>query len=175
MIRTCILVLILLGALSCKEVAADKKPTSDSVESAVADKDLVGEEHKVEEDTTESIEMAKDCNQSFDDFFGRFAKDSVFQKNRVKYPMEWFFYGDASYENLDKEIISSKDRYRYFDFTADEKAIEKEYGAFKVEKDKYQDSLVYKRIGLDSGLMMNFKFNLIDGCWYLVEILDEST
>ncbi|WP_165769895.1 DUF4348 domain-containing protein [Flagellimonas pacifica] len=167
-------VLIILGVFSCKREPRNKEAYSNTIESPVLSEKV--DNHKEEkEKIIKPIEMAKDCNQTFDAFFKRFATDSVFQKNRVKYPMEWYFYGNANYASLDKEIINSKDKFRYFDFTQDKKAIEREYGAFKIEKAKHKDSVIYKRIGLDSGLLMNFKFHLVDGCWYMVEILDEST
>ena len=173
-IKLTVVVLILLGVFSCKQEPHNKEASPNAIEPPTSDKKAEANEEK-KENIEIFAEMAKDCDQTFDDFFKRFARDSIFQKNRVKYPMEWFFYGGANYQSLDKETISSKEKFRYFDFTRDGEAVKREYGAFKIERVAHKDSVIYKRLGLDSGLLMSFKFHLINGCWYLVEILDEST
>jgi len=165
--------LVLTGIVSCDEGNRKRKDVEINETASSKISVPVGDGTT---DTTDILQVtAKNCDQTFDDFFERFAKDSSFQKNRVKYPMNWFFYGNANYQTLEKEVINSKDKFRYFDLTKDKEAIKREYGAFKIEKTKFKDSLIYKRTGLDSGLLMSFKFSLIDDCWYLVEILDEST
>lgn len=145
-----------------------KKNETDSLKATIYN----SSEKKVE---ITSSEFAKDCNQTFDEFFDRFAKDSVFQKERVKYPMEWSYYGEANYQELITEIVDSKQKFRYFDFTDDKNAINREYGAFEVNRINHIDSVIYQRIGLDTGLLISFKFQLIDNCWYLVSIVDKST
>jgi hypothetical protein len=78
-------------------------------------------------------------------------------------------------DNFSIEIIKSKFFYKYIDFTGDQKAMEFEYDKFTVEKIETKDKVIYKRIGYDNGINIEYNFNLIDGCWYLISITDTST
>ncbi len=53
--------------------------------------------------------------------------------------------------------------------------MEFEYDKFTVEKIETKDKVIYKRIGYDNGINIEYNFNLIDGCWYLISITDTST
>ena len=169
-IKLTVVVLIMLAAFSCKQEPHNKEASSNAIEPPNSYKKV-----EANEDIEIFAEMAKDCDQTFDDFFKRFARDSIFQKNRVKYPMK-----ESYIESLDPTIIkvdsiTYKD-YVYLDFTKDEEALNNKYGKYTIETEKINDSLIhYFWFGYDNGIHVTYKFSLIDGCWYLVEILDEST
>ena len=38
-----------------------------------------------------------------------------------------------------------------------------------------EEIVYYKLLGYDNGIHVSYRFELIDDCWLLVEILDEST
>jgi len=115
-------------------------------------------------------QSGKDCNETFDSFFERFSKDSIFQKSRIKYPLKWYYLEDNESNKLSFDVINEIDDYDYIDFTSDNKSDKYDVVHEKKEKER---SYILK--GNDSGLFMTYKFRIIDGCWYMIEILDEST
>ncbi|CAL2094067.1 DUF4348 domain-containing protein [Tenacibaculum sp. 190524A05c] len=120
-------------------------------------------------------EVFKNCNETFDSFFKKFAKDSVFQKSKIKYPLN-LLYND--YE-IDSIIIVktyyTKNDYKYFDFSNDKNAMKRSYDKYNVEIEKSKNLVKYRHIGYDNGILNTYTFKLISNCWYMVEILDEST
>jgi hypothetical protein len=116
-----------------------------------------------------------DCLNDFNQFFEKFAKDSIFQKEHVRFPFKYYYHEDIMSDNFSIEIIKSKNFYKYIDFTEDQKAMEYEYDKFTVEKIEAKGKVIYKRIGYDNGINIEYTFNLIDGCWYLISITDTST
>ena len=115
------------------------------------------------------------CLIDFDEFFERFSKDSIFQKQRVNYPLKWSYY-DESYEKLTIDYVRQED-FTYIDFSEDKNAMEKESGKYKIfiEK-KSKNKVTYLLKGYDNGIYMKYIFKLDKKeCWFLVEIVDEST
>lgn len=53
--------------------------------------------------------------------------------------------------------------------------MKKEHDKYTVEIEKLDSMVKYLHLGYDNGIMDTYTFKLIDGCWYMVEILDEST
>lgn len=149
----------------------------------IACKKKTGESRFSKNNSTASVsiknqEQTKGCRQTFEEFFERFCKDSLFQKNRVKYPLHYYF-SDYDYssnrDTLGVELIQKKN-YNYLDFTVDKDAMNNEYDKYTIESSKINNtSIHYKHLGYDNGIRITHKFKLIDGCWYMVEILDEST
>ncbi|WP_459211248.1 DUF4348 domain-containing protein [Aquimarina rhabdastrellae] len=117
----------------------------------------------------------KDCNQDFEMFFEKFSRDSLFQKDRVNYPIDYSFYEDVTSEETTIEIIRKPSEFDYINFKDDLEAKNKEYDRFSVVKEKKSDLFLYKRIGIDNGIRETYSFMKIRGCWFLVSILDEST
>jgi hypothetical protein len=122
-----------------------------------------------------NIQIEEECLQDFEQFFEEFAKDSIFQKEHVKFPFKYYFHEDIMSDKFSIEIVKSKIFYKFIDFTKDQKAMESEYDRFTVEKNETKDTVIYKRIGYDNGINIEYKFNLINGCWYLISITDTST
>ena len=116
-----------------------------------------------------------DCSSEFEIFFRKFSQDSIFQKNSVKFPLIKLSY---DYETSEKPVISylkSSKNYNYTNFSKDSEAMEKEYDKYQIEKIRTKNGLIYKRIGYDNGIHISYEFQIIEGCWYLVKIIDEST
>lgn len=116
-----------------------------------------------------------DCESDFDAFFKEFAKDSVFQKNHIQFPLSASYYGGESYEKLIIDTIKTKADYKYIDFTEDVTAMQNETGKYTTEKIKSKNGVGYRLLGYDNGIMVSYKFEIMNGCWTLVEIIDEST
>ncbi|QMU66262.1 MAG: DUF4348 domain-containing protein [Flavobacteriaceae bacterium] len=169
-----IIIISLLFLVSCKTGTSKKTDTSVSSKDSINIEKTVKKE-PLKKDTIKPFKMPKNCGDTtFDIFFERFGKDSIFQKKRVKYPLKWLYYEGLEDSKLIVEMTNYKS-YRFFNFIEDKNAFKKEYGAFEVVKLKERDTIIYQRRGLDNGLAIDFKFKKIDDCWFLVEILDKST
>lgn len=118
---------------------------------------------------------SENCSENFDKFFEKFARDSIYQKKHVKYPLKSYFYKDLMSDDLSIEIIKNESSFKYIDFTMDYLAMNNEYGKFSVEKIQSKNIIIYKRIGYDNGINIAFKFHFIEQCWFLVSIKNLST
>lgn len=123
----------------------------------------------------EPIDILTDCSLVFDEFFEKFSKDSLFQKRRVKYPLKTSYIEDVETGNLTTKLISNTYEYNYINFTKDKNAMDKEYDKYSVYIENLEEIVYYKLLGYDNGIHVSYRFELIDDCWLLVEILDEST
>ncbi|MFH6945239.1 DUF4348 domain-containing protein [Flavobacterium sp. FlaQc-50] len=117
----------------------------------------------------------KNCISDFETFFKKFAKDSVYQKRMIAYPLKSQYYGEDSYEELKTELIRNESEFRYINFADDSKAMNSKTGKFTIKKKTTKNKVIYTRFGYDNGIYISYEFNLINGCWYLVKIKDESS
>ena len=53
--------------------------------------------------------------------------------------------------------------------------MEKEFDKYTVNIEDLDSVINYRLNGYDNGMRITHKFKLIDGCWFMIEILDEST
>ena len=160
-----IIILSLIFILGCKK-------SSKSNDSIVSNK--IQDVKNIRNKKQENVKAFEDCNETFEEFFEKFARDSVFQKNRVKYPLK-LLYNDYEVDSVIVADRFTENNYRYFDFTKDKKAMEKESDKYTVEIEKLNNIVKYRHLGYDNGIMNTYTFKLISNCWYMVEILDEST
>ena len=133
---------------------------------------------KLSKDDSLALDIPENCNKTFEEFFENFAKDSLFQKSRVKYPVKLiigYYDFDKRKDTTSVELILNKNKFNYIDFTEDKDAMDKEYDKYTVSIENLDSIANYKLTGYDNGIRVNYKFKLINGCWFLVEILDEST
>ncbi len=172
-IKLTVFVLIMLGASSCKQESSNKDASSSTIESPVLRK-KVNNPKEAKEQIVKPIEKAKDCNQTFDAFFERFAKDSVFQKNNVQFPLKYTHYSDVTSDEPTEEYLNGV-TYLFIDFSMDKEASNLTYDKFTIEKVEAENTVVYKRIGMDNGIRETYTFGKQKECWFLVEILNEST
>ena len=128
---------------------------------------------KSEKNFVPSEKINKKCLSDFDEFFEKFGKDSLYQIDHIKFPIKYSFLSE-DYQNVIDSILNKKD-YHYINFDSDKKAMQSETGKYTVEKEKTKNKILYKQIGYDNGIYMTFEFQIINGCWYLVRISDEST
>ncbi|MCY1244683.1 hypothetical protein D3C87_42090 [compost metagenome] len=143
--------------LSCSEA----KKNSEKLQ-----KNKINEIKKMSED---------DCVTNFDDFFKRFAEDSTYQKKYIKFPLNIYFHEDLISDNFSVKVIKNQTNFKYIDFTKDHLAMKNEYDKFTIEKTIKNNRLIYKRLGYDNGIHIEYEFKLIDGCWYLIKIMDQSS
>jgi hypothetical protein len=122
-----------------------------------------------------NIQIEEECLQDFEQFFENFSKDSIFQKSRIKLPLSYISYDYESSEEPIIENITNITNFKYINFSMDSSAMKKEYDKFEIEKRKTKDGMIYKRVGFDNGIYISYEFKIIDKCWYLIKITDEST
>ena len=115
----------------------------------------------------------KNCFVSFDDFFTKFSNDKLFQKKRIHKSIKLIILDP--YENKNNIIKKEDEIFVYLDFKVDKNAINNEYDKYKIKINKFKDSVSYKKIGLDNGIYISYIFKRINNCWFLIEIIDEST
>jgi hypothetical protein len=132
---------------------------------------------KVETKKLNEIETVQeeDCILDFEKFFDKFSRDSIFQKRMIKYPLKLQYYDESSYDELKTDLIKNESNYKYIDFTNDTNAMKSKTSKFTVKKKITKEKVIYTRFGYDNGIDISYEFKLIDGCWNLVRITDEST
>ena len=166
--KTVYFLVIIILFFSCNRNSKTPKKEKSTIDLTQTDK-----EEKIVEPKEELIlPPPTNCNETFDEFdmfFERFSKDSVFQKNRVKYPLKHIYYKDLTDVKPTIDFIQNKksNYYRYFDFTEDKVAID-----YEVSFDKVESTYLYKRGGIDNDYRIILSFEVFSGCWFLVSIED---
>jgi hypothetical protein len=102
--------------------------------------------------------------ESFEGFEKRFFSDSKFQLERIIFPLDNSFW-NLDTESFDNEIINKHD-WEYSSLN-DKKYLK------KFEKSKSEVTLNIRIY--DTGVSVNYIFQLKDGKWFLTKIIDEST
>jgi Domain of unknown function (DUF4348) len=102
--------------------------------------------------------------ESFDEFYHKFYSDSTFQRNRITFPLINLLW-DVDKKSYDKEIINANE----WEFTSldDNKYLK------KITKSEFRVKLNIQI--QDTGVSVNYIFNLKNGKWFLDKIIDEST
>ncbi len=102
--------------------------------------------------------------EDFNRFYIQFHADSLFQLERIKFPLE-----GGSYDG-EKERKWNKKRWQLLKYTV----YEVDTSEFAVEFNK-GDSLVFERIYIpNSGFDFQCRYKLIKGQWFLVYCLDQN-
>ena len=113
--------------------------------------------------------IRKKCNLSFEKFFRRFKRDSLFQKQRI------YNFGELIViDNYEGTVEKKKLGNTFLDLESEEQVNIRKTDGYKINIKKYKDSVVYTKLGIDNGIFVNFIFKKIDNCWYLVRIIDGS-
>lgn len=113
-----------------------------------------------------ATQRAKTQAESFDTFFERFSSDSVFQKSRVNFPLNMEVY-DVGADSTTTPVIKANE-WSFFNI----KALGKKY-IFKTRKDNNRYILTAQIE--DTGVYVEYIFDLRESKWTLVKIIDEST
>lgn len=110
-------------------------------------------------------QSADACDLDFNNFFERFASDSLFQKKHIDFPI-MHYYSDEDFPlDLMETMIDEQD-YTFTDFTDDQ-------NQYDISIEKKKDSAIYTRKTRDRHhLPMIYKFVQVNDCWKLVEISD---
>jgi len=173
----CIIILILIFLISCKNNKTGNRDKTVVVKDSLFNRKSTTK--KPLEGTSLPFKVSKNCNEiSFELFFERFGRDSVFQKKRVKYPLKYLsseYDFDKRKDTISVDFILNKEEFSFIDFAEDKNAMEKEFDKYTVNIEDLDSVINYRLNGYDNGMRITHKFKLIDGCWFMIEILDEST
>ncbi len=123
---------------------------------------------------TKTTELTTDKNvqgENFDDFFNKFRSDSVFQIERVKFPLPlvtWDIDDNLATEEIDRE------NWRHLRLEYKNEFGTREIDAYTQETKIYADSAKIELRGIDNGIHVDYVFNKVDGQWTLTTERDYS-
>jgi hypothetical protein len=113
-------------------------------------------------------------DSSFQDFFIKFGRDSLFQISRIQFPLKYSYF-EGYNDSLMVDRIGVKD-WNYIDFRDDSLAYKNNEDAYQIYFiEKGPNRVEYLRKGVDNGIDMNYTFERIVSQWFLVEIVDRSS
>ena len=106
--------------------------------------------------------------EDFETFFEHFKKDSVFQKQRVKFPLaNEIIYNTVSGDPEHTTIKEDEWTFEDFSHLPDNYLTE----ITNTKKDEYIFNIQIE----DTGFSVNYIFSQKNGKWFLVKILDDGT
>lgn len=117
----------------------------------------------IENNNIESRE--KKCN--FSDFVKMFTMDSVFQKEHVKFPLEIVLYGT---DPDDSDSISYVKESDWYFVTLNDSVID----GIKFMHQIDTANTTVTKVGYDTGIKIEYRFNKLGLQWQLVKIEDHS-
>ena len=117
----------------------------------------------------------KQYRESFDPFFDRFNKDTIFQRSRVVFPIDNYLtpMEELNYEMVNQPIDSND--YLILDLTYHDSLAKQEFNAFQRNIQTKKDTTWVTFTGIDNGIHEEFIFARRKGKWFLVKVVDAST
>lgn len=114
-------------------------------------------------------------SKDFEIFFKRFSTDSLYQKKQIKFPLNYEYLIYQNDKFVKKNELIKNTEWFYINFSTDKDAINLEYDKF-TQKFIFNNlsNVIYKRIGYDNGILINYHFKKIDEKWFLTSIIDKS-
>ena len=119
---------------------------------------LVKEESSKPSKPTKISSKAED----FDRFYDKFHSDSVFQKSRIKFPLQGQEFNGNEKTKWTKENFGLL-KVKIYDIDTTE---------YKVDYKKTRDEFTQKAWIDGSGYSSEYKFKLIDNKWFLVSVIE---
>jgi hypothetical protein len=123
---------------------------------------------------TKTTELTTDKNvqgENFDDFINKFRSDSLFQIERIKFPLT-FVTWDID-DNLATEEIS-RENWRHLRLEYKNEFGTREIDAYTQETKIYADSAKIELRGVDNGIHVDYVFIKVNGQWTLTTERDYS-
>lgn len=114
-------------------------------------------------------------HEKFREFLGNFSGDTMFQLNRIQFPLQIVLL-DENYTNYVHKKIDKKDWIHeniYFSLSCNE-IFPQVYYDFEMDSEQSPERVVAWR-GIDNGIAIFYYFKLIGGKWFLVKKEDYST
>ena len=119
---------------------------------------------KFKKTRTKSINNKEVTIENFDKFYDKFHIDSLFQMSRIKFPLEGYQFDSEGKTNWSKtNWITLKTKIYDIDTTE-----------YKIEFKKTDKSFSEKFWVENSGFWSEYKFEVINGKWYLVYAVEQN-
>lgn len=125
-------------------------------------KDKVGL-YALKTDSTGQVVLNDKSKENFDNFLLRYTADSLFQLERIKFPLKSLILNDL--DGVDSTLILKKDWKIIRLFRQDRLQI---YNNYKKELGDTNERMICYE-GIDSGINIEYKFQRLSGLWYLIE------
>ena len=110
--------------------------------------------------------------EDFTSFLYQFSSDSLFQINRIQFPLTFITLNYEIFEEVEKKIQEKDWRFETV-FPAQERRAQV-YDNFDREL-RDSDERVFSWHGIDNGINIHYFFKRINGKWFLVKYEDTST
>jgi hypothetical protein len=123
---------------------------------------------------TKTTELTTDKNvqgENFDDFFNKFRSDSLFQIERVKFPLTlvtWDIDDKFATELVERE------NWKHLRLEYKDEFGTREIDAYTQETKIYADSAKIELRDVDNGIHVDYVFNKVEGQWTLTTERDYS-
>ena len=132
-------------------------------------KDQVGL-YTLEKDSTGQVVLNDNSKENFDNFIYRFISDSLFQLERINFPLKSSTQTDLDEE--DTRLIEKKD-WKIVRLFGQEEYRPQIYDNFTREF-RDTDERLFCWEGIENGIYVEYKFQRLSGLWYLIEYNDYS-
>jgi hypothetical protein len=119
-------------------------------------------------DTTTDSKIEK---ETFDNFIKKFKSDSLFQIERVKFPLTLVTWDND--DNLSSKKIK-QENWRHLNFGYLDQVGTSEIDGFTHETKVYSDSAKIELRGIDNGIYLDYIFTKVNGLWTLTTKRDYS-
>lgn len=113
-----------------------------------------------------------ETSEGFNQFFEKFKNDSLFQRERIAFPMTALIW--EMREDSLKKILINKDDWKFLDFRYEESFAKRQLDPYTQVIKAYGDTVKLEIRGVDNGIYTDFEFTMKSGKWYLVSEKDYS-
>jgi Domain of unknown function (DUF4348) len=116
-----------------------------------------------------SPSFGQETKEDFDSFFFQFATEKEFQRERIKFPLEYVTWENE--EDAGGKIITTKitkDEWKHDYFYMNENYRPQIFDNFEGTL-RDTDERLFQWIGTETGVDVKYYFKRIDGKWYLVK------
>jgi hypothetical protein len=108
--------------------------------------------------------------EDFDEFFKKFTTDSLFQIERIRFPLRL----RMTTEDGERVEEISKEDWTFSTFLYDDSYATREVDAYTQEIKNYGDTVKLEQRGVDNGIHVDYAFVTESGAWILVSGKDYS-
>ena len=132
-------------------------------------KDQVGL-YALKKDSTGQVVINDKSKENFDSFLYKFISDSIFQLERIKFPLNSSIQTDL--DEVDTKLIEKKN-WKIERLFGREEYRPQIYDNFNREL-RDTDERLFCWEGIENGIYVEYKFQRLGGLWYLTEYNDYS-
>lgn len=118
-----------------------------------------------------SLVLNEKVDNDFHEFITKFSTDTAFQLSRTKFPLK------IGWHEIDRDtvIFRTKSDFEFIDFRTKKFTGPIDQWEQNIVIDNKNKSATIQIRGVDNGIFIDYKFNMVDGAWLFTEIDDSST